>query len=176
MNENSKKEVWSWVKAILLGLAIAFICREFIFTPVKVEGKSMMPTFENNNRIIVSKMSKVERFDMIVFHSPVSNEDYIKRVIGLPGDIVEVKNDVLHINNIIYEEPYLQENKEMLSTKERLTGDLKVVVPEDSFYVMGDNRKKSSDSREIGFITEDSVVGEVKFRYFPMKEFGTLNK
>ena len=174
MSESSKKEVWSWVKAILLGLVIAFICREFIFAPVKVEGKSMMPTFEDNNRIIVSKMSKVERFDMIVFHSPVSNEDYIKRVIGLPGDIVEVKSDVLHINNIIYDEPYLQENKEMLSTQEQLTDDFKVTVPEGSLYVMGDNRKKSSDSREIGFITEDAIVGEVKFRFFPFTEFGTL--
>jgi signal peptidase I len=174
MSESSKKEVWSWVKAILLGLAIAFICREFIFAPVKVEGKSMMPTFEDNNRIIVSKMSKVERFDMIVFHSPVSDEDYIKRVIGLPGDIVEVQDDVLHINNIIYDEPYLQENKEMLPTKDRLTDDFKVTVPEGSLYVMGDNRKKSSDSREIGFITEDAIVGEVKFRFFPFTEFGTL--
>ncbi len=174
MSESSKKEVWSWVKAILLGLAIAFICREFIFAPVKVEGKSMMPTFEDNNRIIVSKMSKVERFDMIVFHSPVSNDDYIKRVIGLPGDIVEVQDDVLLINNIIYDEPYLQENKEMLSTQEQLTDDFKVTVPEGSLYVMGDNRKKSSDSREIGFITEDAVVGEVKFRFFPFTEFGTL--
>ena len=174
MSESNKKEVWSWIKAILLCVAIVIICREFIFTPVKVEGKSMMPTFEDNNRIIVSKMSKVERFDMIVFHSPVSNEHYIKRVIGLPGDSVEVKDDVLHINNIIYDEPYLQENKKMLSTQENLTDDFKVTVPEGSFYVMGDNRKKSSDSREIGFITEDAVIGEVKLRIFPFKEFGTL--
>lgn len=174
MSESIKKEIWSWIKAIFLGVAIVFICRAFIFTPVKVEGKSMSPTFEDNNRIIVTKMSKVQRFDMIVFHSPVSNEDYIKRVIGLPGDIVEVKNDVLHINNIIYEEPYLNENKKMLTTKEQLTDDLKVKVPEGSLYVMGDNRKKSSDSREIGFVTEDAVVGEVKFRFFPFTEFGTL--
>ena len=174
MSESSKKEVWSWVKAILLGLAIAFICREFIFASVKVEGKSMMPTFEDNNRIIVSKMSKVERFDMIVFHSPVSNEDYIKRVIGLPGDIVEVQDDVLHINNIIYDEPYLQGHKKMLSTQQPLTENFKVTVPEGSLYVMGDNRKNSSDSREIGFIEEDAIVGEVKFRFFPFKEFGTL--
>lgn len=174
MSESLKKEIWSWVKAVFLGVAIVFICRAFIFTPVKVEGKSMTPTFEDNNRVIVSKMSKVQRFDMIVFHSPVSNEDYIKRVIGLPGDIVEVKNDVLHINNIIYEEPYLNENKKMLTTEEQLTDDLKVKVPEGSLYVMGDNRKKSSDSREIGFVTEDAVVGEVKFRFFPFTNFGTL--
>lgn len=174
MNESLKKEIWSWIKAIVIGVAIVFICRQFIFTPVKVEGKSMMPTFEDNNRIIVSKMSKVERFDMIVFHSPESDEDYIKRVIGLPGDIVEVKSDVLHVNNIIYDEPYLQENKKVLTTEEHLTDDFKVKVPEGALYVMGDNRKKSSDSREIGFITEDAVVGEVKFRIFPFTNFGTL--
>jgi signal peptidase I len=174
MNESLKKEIWSWIKAIVLGVAIVFICREFMVTPVKVEGKSMTPTFEDNNRVIVSKLSKVDRFDMIVFHSPVSNEDYIKRVIGLPGDIVEVKNDVLHINNIIYEEPYLKANKKLLSTQEQLTDDLKVKVPEGSLYVMGDNRKKSSDSRDIGCITEDAVVGEVKFRYFPFTDLGTL--
>jgi signal peptidase I len=111
---------------------------------------------------------------MIVFHAPESDEDYIKRVIGLPGDIVEVKNDVLHVNNIIYDEPYLQENKKVLTTEEHLTDDFKVKVPEGALYVMGDNRKKSSDSREIGFITEDAVVGEVKFRFFPFTNFGTL--
>jgi signal peptidase I len=173
MKEKTKKEASSWAKSILLALVISFICREFIFAPVQVVGKSMMPTFENNNRIIISKISKIERFDMIVFHSPVSSDDYIKRVIGLPGDTVEVKDDVLSINGKKYEELYLKANKGILTQKDHLTGDLKVIVPKGSLYVMGDNRRHSSDSRIFGFISEKAVMGEVEFRFYPIKEIGT---
>ncbi|WP_409305920.1 signal peptidase I [Peribacillus sp. SCS-155] len=172
MNENAKREAWSWIKSLLIALVIVFICREFIFTPVKVEGKSMMPTFEDNNRIIVSKISKLEHLDMIVFHSPVSSENYIKRLIGMPGDVVEVKDDTLFINGKKYEEPYLKANKQMIPFKQHLTEDFKVTVPNGSLFVMGDNRRNSSDSREFGFIAKKAVIGEVKFRFYPLREVG----
>ena len=74
----------------------------------------MYPTFEDSNRVILNKISDVDRFDMIVFHAPDADENYIKRVIGLPGDTVEMKNDVLYINGKAYKEPYLKDSKNLL--------------------------------------------------------------
>ncbi|MGP1909707.1 signal peptidase I [Metabacillus sp. JX24] len=169
---NTRKEIWSWIKSILFALAIAVICREFLFAPVVVEGKSMQPTFEDQNRLIISKTSGIERFDMIVFHSPEPGRDYIKRVIGLPGDQIEMKQDVLYINGKQFEEPYLAANKNMLGYGEQLTEDFQVTVPDNSYFVMGDNRRQSRDSREIGSIAKDEVIGEVKLRFFPFDKAG----
>ncbi|MFD2445378.1 signal peptidase I [Bacillus sp. CGMCC 1.16607] len=173
MKENTKKELYSWAKSILFAAVITFICRQFIFTPVTVLGQSMEPTFEENNKVVVSKISKIEHFDMIVFHSPFTDDEYlIKRVIGLPGDSLEVKNDVLYINGKKYSEPYLQSNKEAILPEEKLTEDFKAKVPKNSLFVMGDNRLKSGDSRRFGFISKDSIIGEVKMRIFPLEEIG----
>ncbi|MGD6818106.1 signal peptidase I [Metabacillus sp. 84] len=168
------KELLSLAGSLLAAVIVAFICREFIFTPVTVEGKSMMPTFENNNRIIVSKLSQIDRFDMIVFHSPLTRDDYIKRVIGLPGDTIKIKNDNLTINGKTYSEPYLESNKEGLAPRENLTENIEVTVPDGYLYVLGDNRRGSMDSRVFGCISKESVVGEAKFRFSPIEKIGTL--
>lgn len=86
MNKNIKQEIWSWANAIVFCLLLFIICRQFLFVPIVVDGKSMMPTLENNNRVLVSKINNIDRFDVVVFHSPVSSDYYIKRVIGLAGD------------------------------------------------------------------------------------------
>lgn len=173
------KEIYTWAKAIVFALIITFICREFIFSPVMVQGESMQPTFEDNDKIIVAKNSKIERFDMIVFHAKNRNENHIKRVIGLPGDIVEMKDDRLFINGKEYKENYLKSNKESIPVREHLTEDFSLhnwadnaKVPADSLFVLGDNRRRSSDGREYGFIKKDSVIGEVKIRIYPLKEIG----
>lgn len=170
MNENLKKETISWVLTLLVAFIIFFVCRQFLFAPVKVEGKSMVPTFENNNRIMISKITKISHFDMIVFHSPVAGSDYIKRVIGVPGDTIEIRNDVLYVNGKKYKEPYLEANKKKVMPGQNLTGNLKVTVPAGSLYVMGDNRQYSSDSRDFGFVPKKDVVGEVVFRFYPLNE------
>ncbi|WML44134.1 signal peptidase I [Neobacillus sp. PS3-40] len=177
--KNTKSELFSWIKSIFFALLVAFICRHFIFSPVTVFGESMKPTFEDQNKLIVTKISKIDRFDMIVFDAPDSNENYIKRVIGLPGDKVEMKNDTLYINGKKYKEPYLKTNKEGIASDEKLTGDFdlmsllgKSVVPKNSLFVMGDNRRWSKDSRIFGFISKDSVIGKVQLRYYPIKEIG----
>lgn len=100
MEENTKEEIYSWIKSIVFAVVLSFICQQFLFTPVTVRGESMMPTFENNNKVFISEISEIERFDMIVFHSPVSEDNHIKRVIGLLGDKVQVKDDVLYINGV----------------------------------------------------------------------------
>src|SRR5690625_5052357 len=179
MKETTKSEIYSWIKAIVFAFIIVFICRQFLFTPTTVFGESMSPTFQDKDRVVVSKMAKIQRFDIVVFDAPdVEDSYYIKRVIGLPGDQIEMKNDVLYINDEAMEEPYLTENKEdspfpMLTENfslEDKTGKSK--VPEDMLFVMGDNRLVSRDSRAFGFIPLDSVVGEVQFRYYPLQHIG----
>lgn len=171
------KEILSWVWPILIAVVIAVLCRQFLFSPVTVKGESMEPTYENNNKIIISKTSQVDRFDIIVFESPVEDDHYIKRVIGLPGDTVKVKNDKLYVNGKEYNEAYLkagiQDYQEMGEnftkdfTLKEVTGETK--VPKDTYFVLGDNRQNSSDSREYGFIDKSAVTGEVKFQFYPFK-------
>lgn len=177
MQASTKMEIYSLIKSIVFVLVIVFICREFIFTPVVVKGESMEPTFENDDRIIVSKISTIERFDVIIFNAPNKDEQHIKRVIGLPGDKVEMKDDVLYINGKSFEEPYLNKNNNIKLNKftrdftlEELTGNSK--VPNGYLFVLGDNRLKSGDSRKYGFISTDSVIGEGKFRFYPLPKIG----
>ncbi|MBK0005728.1 MULTISPECIES: signal peptidase I [Priestia] len=179
---NVKKEVFSWIKSIVIALVIVVGVRHFLFAPTTVHGESMYPTFEDSNRVILNKISDVDRFDMIVFHAPDADENYIKRVIGLPGDTIEMKNDVLYINGKHYKEPYLKESKKSLAPNEKFTEDFtlqtlpatdgKVKVPKNSLFVMGDNRPVSHDGRAFGFISQKSVIGKVQFRYYPLNEVG----
>ncbi|AMX00245.1 signal peptidase I [Rummeliibacillus sp. G93] len=174
---NIGKELLSWVWPILLAVIIAVVCRQFLFSPVTVKGESMEPTYHNNNKIIISKVSHIDRFDIIVFDSPVEDDHYIKRVIGLPGDTIKVKDDQLYINGKKYKEPYLKQGiKEYESLGDNFTEDftLKEVsgvkkVPKNSYFVLGDNRQNSSDSRDYGFIKKSAVTGEVKFQFYPLK-------
>jgi len=178
MKDSTKREIYSWVKSIAFAFILVFICSQFLFLPSTVLGASMSPTFEDHDRVVVSKLSEIQRFDVIVFDAPNSDEYYIKRVIGLPGDTIEMKDDVLYINGDVYDEPYLDENKKG-NLQKRLTYDFTLeeltgesTVPQNSLFVMGDNRAKSSDSREFGFISEDSIIGEVRFRFYPMTSIG----
>src|SRR5690625_365396 len=114
LSERTKKEILSWVKSAAIALVLAILIRQFLYTPVTVSGQSMEPTFENDNRVVITKIHSIDRFDMIVFHSPISDENFIKRVIGLPGDIVVMKDDRLYVNGLEYEEEYVQANKEKM--------------------------------------------------------------
>ena len=120
--KKEKNELWEWMKALLIAFGLAAIIRFFLFTPIVVDGESMMPTLENGDRMIVNKIGytvgKPDRFDIVVFHAP-EQKNYIKRVIGLPGDHVEYKDDQLYINGKELEEPYLDQYK-VKSLKEHL--------------------------------------------------------
>lgn len=175
-----KSEFMSWLVAILFGIVISFICREFVFSPLIVKGASMMPTYENEDVIIVSKISEINRFDQVVFEAPFEEEYYIKRVIGLPGDTVEMKDDILIINNKEYEESYVKRENNQRHirvtenfTLEELTGYDK--VPKGFLFVLGDNRLRSSDSRHYGLVPFDSVLGESKIRVYPLNNFKLFN-
>ncbi|SFA99936.1 MULTISPECIES: signal peptidase I [unclassified Bacillus (in: firmicutes)] len=176
-----KNETFEWVKSILGALVIAFIIRSFIFTPIVVDGESMNPTLQDKDRMVVIKIGEPKRFDIVVFHAP-DGRDYIKRVIGLPGDSIEYKNDVLYINGKAYNEPYLEKYKKRLND-ETLTYSFTLketavgsdTVPKDSLFVMGDNRRDSKDSRDIGAIPIEKVIGTTNVVYYPIKEIKIVN-
>ncbi len=178
--EQKRSEWREWMKAIVVAVLLAGGIRYFIFAPIIVDGYSMMPTLHNHERMIVNKLAyKIgmpHRFDIIVFHAE-EGRDYIKRVIGLPGDRIEYKNDTLYINGKPYKEPYLDEYKKQLSdggpltesfTLEELTG--RSTVPPGHLFVMGDNRRFSKDSRHIGFIPMSKVVGKASLVYWPLAD------
>lgn len=176
-----KKEGIEWIKAIAIGFLVFLIIRTFFFSNYVVEGSSMMPTLQDGNKLIVNKfvykISDLERFDVIVFHAN-ENEDYVKRVIGLPGDTIEYKDDKLYINGKYYEEPYLDRYKSKYPGR-TFTGDFTLLektgyekVPDGMVFVLGDNRLGSWDSRHFGFVSIDQIVGEVNVRYWPFNQWG----
>ena len=183
--KKTRSETMEWVKALLIAFGLAAIIRIFLFTPIVVDGISMMPTLEHGDRMIVNKIGytigEPHRFDIVVFHAP-EEKDYIKRVIGLPGDTVEYKDDVLYVNDKAYEEPYLDQYKSEVQDA-TLTEDFPLqdvplvdeqVVPEDHIFVMGDNRRKSKDSRHIGVVSIDEVIGSTSVVFWPIKDIGIV--
>jgi signal peptidase I len=184
MAEKKKSELWEWTKALLIAVVLAAVIRYFLFAPIVVDGLSMMPTLHDQDRMIVNKLSykigEPERFDIIVFHAP-ENKDYIKRVIGLPGDTVEYKNDTLYVNGKAYEEPYLEEYKKQVidgPLTDPFTLEEKIgrqTVPEGQLFVMGDNRRFSKDSRHIGTVPFEEVLGKTSIIYWPIDDIRAID-
>ncbi|WP_058305830.1 signal peptidase I [Gracilibacillus massiliensis] len=182
MENKYVKELLSWMKALLVAVIIVLVCRHFLITPSVVKGESMMPNLEDGDRIILSKISHIDRFDEIAFEAPDTNDNYVKRVIGFPGDSIEMIDDQLYINGTLYEEVYLNEFKSTLAIGDQLTNDFTLKdltgheqVPEGKLFVLGDNRRVSKDSRQFGFIDEESVIGDVKLRIWPIDSIGIIN-
>ncbi|MFC4322306.1 signal peptidase I [Litchfieldia salsa] len=160
---------------IILGIFTVVFLQSCAFTKYEVEGESMMPTLQDGNLLIVNKLGvrfgDVERFDIIVFQG--NTDDYVKRIIGLPGDELEYKDDTLYINGKDINEPFLNSYKLKLVggnltgdfTLEEVTGE--TIVPEESYFVLGDNRLGSWDSRHFGLIKKNQIVGKVDIRYWP---------
>lgn len=180
-DKKEKNEIWEWAKAILIAVIVVGGIRFFLFEPVLVDGESMMPTLEDGERIIVNKigysLGEPERFDIIVFHAS-EEEDYVKRIIGLPGDHIAYENDVLFINGEAQDEPYLSALKEQKS-EGSLTLDFTLEelleieeIPEGYVFVLGDNRENSTDSRIIGLVPMDEIMGSASFVFWPLDEAG----
>ncbi|GEL06873.1 signal peptidase I [Salisediminibacterium halotolerans] len=178
-SESAKSESWEWVKAIVVALLLALAIRAFLFAPIVVDGQSMMPTLGHDDRMVVNKinytLSEPERFDIIVFHAP-HESDYIKRVIGVPGDSLYYEEDQLYVNDDPVDEPYLNEFKEQ-SEENPFTGDFDLEevtgyeeIPEDHYFVLGDNRQHSKDGRHIGLVSDEDIVGEASFVFWPISD------
>lgn len=179
MKEELKNESIEWLKALVIGIMIFAFIRTFFFSNYVVEGESMMPTLEDGNKLVVNKIGyqigDFDRFDVIVFHAN-EKEDYVKRIIGLPGDKIEYTEDHLYINGKKVEEPFLDIYRDQL-VDGRLTGDFTLLevtgektVPQGKLFVLGDNRLGSWDSRHFGFVSVEQVVGKVDLRYWPLEE------
>lgn len=173
-----KKKYQKAIRTILFALLLAFVFRSFMFASYIVDGESMEPTLYDGNLLMVNKVvydwKDIGRQDVIVFHAN-ETEDYVKRVIGVGGDEIEVKHDQLYVNGELVEEHYLDSLRphdglpftEDFSLEE-VTG--KKVVPVGQLFVMGDNRRDSLDSRYFGFVNIETVVGKVDVRYWPFSQ------
>ncbi|MFV0558324.1 MAG: signal peptidase I [Enterococcus sp.] len=177
------KKEWLQMGIFFISVTLfVLLLRHFIFTPVVVRGDSMNPTIHNGEHVIALKHLPVERFDIVTFPAPdQAGENYIKRVIGLPGETVAYENDHLLINGQEVAEPYLNELKKQVPTEELLTYDFTMAnfgvtkIPEGEVLVLGDNRQISKDSRSIGFIKEAQISGNVKFSFWPIHEVGLID-
>jgi signal peptidase I len=170
--------IWSalsWVRDLAFSVLIAVILIVFIYQPVKVEGTSMMPTLTDQERIFINKftyhlgLGSIERGDMVVFWYPLAKEkSYIKRVIGLPGDTVYIDAGQVYVNGRPLTESYVPEDyRDRVSWEEHR-------VPPGEYFVLGDHRSSSSDSRTWGFVTRDAIYGKAVFVYWPLKNIGRL--
>lgn len=166
---------------IFLGLML--MIRYFVLSPIVVDGASMTPTLEDEDLILVNKLSVVDRFDVIVFQGKNDETLYVKRVIGVPGDSIEYVDDVLYINGTAYEEPYLNSLKEQYPYR-KLVGNLSFeklygmdTIPKNCYFVLGDNRIDSNDSRyphTIGLISTEQILGEVEMIFYPFPHFDLI--
>lgn len=148
------------------------LIKNIAFAEYTVDGVSMQPTLKEGHHFYINKLTnrfnKIERFDIVVFHMPGEKQALVKRVIGLPGEKIEYRDDKLYVNGKYVPEPFLKKNKEKVYgnpitgnfTLKEITG--KETVPEKCIFVIGDNRLNSRDSRHFGFVHEKNVIGEVK--------------
>lgn len=173
-----KSNLIEWIKDIIFAIILALIILIF-FQPIIIKQSSMENNFIENDYVIVSRQSyklftDFKRGDVIVFESDLKTDkgkdkNLIKRVIGLPGDTIEIVDGSVYLNGEVLDEPYIK--------AQYMSGNLeRITVEEGRLFVMGDNREVSLDSREIGTISEDSVVGRVVLRMFPIKKFRKIKR
>jgi signal peptidase I len=167
--------IWEIVKIVVIALVIVIPIRYFLFQPFFVKGQSMEPNFENGDYLLVDELSykfrEPQRGEVIVFKYPKdTSQRYIKRIIGLPGEIVEINGGQITVysaagTKLLNESGYL-------SQSEYTSGNLRTTLSGDEYFVLGDNRLASADSRRWGSLSQKDIIGRVFFRAFP---FATLS-
>lgn len=167
---NARRILLEIIETIVLALVL-FMAINFLTARIRVDGSSMQPNFHDGDYVIVNRMAyrlgDIQRGDVIVFPYPLHEEDdYIKRVIGLPGDHVAVYSGIVYVNGEALSEPYIMEKPN--------TDLAEVVVPDGYVYVMGDNRNASSDSRSWGPLQIEKIIGKAVFRYWPFSTMGLI--
>ena len=165
----------NWFRDLMLSVVIAILVILFVYQPVKVEGTSMMPALEDQERIFINKfiyrfgIGGIERGDTVVFWYPNDpSKSYIKRVIGLPGDQVEIVEGIVTVNGQVLREDYVPPEFRDRQTVTRL------MVPADHYYVLGDHRSSSNDSRSWGAVHRRHIYGKAVFVYWPLEKMGLL--
>jgi signal peptidase I len=165
--------LWSWGRDLLLALVFSAIFIIFLYQPVRVEGTSMLPGLQDQERIFINKfvykLEPIQRGDIVVFHYPFDpSKSYIKRVIGIPGDRVRIVEGQVYVNNHRLKEAYVPgdyfDYRSMADT----------TVPDHSFFVLGDHRSLSNDSRDFGPVDETYIYGKAVFVYWPVDKLGLL--
>lgn len=165
------QELREWVVTLLAAVVIALVVRHFLFEPVRVDGMSMANTLVNGEVMFVTKPEYIwgdpERFDVVICHYPGrGNTNFVKRVVGIPGDVVEVKEGYLYVNGEMYEEEYLTYRPDYTLAP--------YTVPEGMYFVLGDNRSNSNDSHLVGPISRDMIVGHVRSVILPPSAWRTI--
>jgi len=162
-----------WVRDLLVSAAASVLIITFLYQPVRVEGTSMLPRLEDQDRLFINKFvyhfTSIERGDVVVFHYPRDPEkSYIKRVIALPGDRIWIAQGAVWVNGRPLHESYVPEQyRDTRSMAE-------TIVPADRYFMMGDHRSISSDSREFGPVERSLIYGKAVFIYWPAKDAGAV--
>ena len=162
-----------WLRDLLISAGISILIILFLYQPVRVEGTSMLPRLEDHDRLFINKfvyhIASIDRGDVVVFHYPRDPEkSYIKRVIALPGDRLRIDHGQVFVNDRALSEKYVpamyRDSRSYAET----------IIPDDSYFVMGDHRSISSDSREFGVVERDLIYGKAVFVYWPAKDVGEV--
>ncbi|NEP05840.1 MULTISPECIES: signal peptidase I [Okeania] len=168
------------IKVLAIALSLSLLVRILIAEPRYIPSDSMIPTLEVGDRLVVEKVSYYfhppVRGDIIVFQPPqqlqrygyAKNQAFIKRVIGLPGDTIKIENGLVYINDQPLTENYIAEPPEY-------TLPISIKVPENQYFVMGDNRNNSNDSHVWGFLPKKNIIGRAIIRFWPYQRLGALN-
>ena len=165
----------SWIRDLALSVLIAVVLIVFIYQPVKVEGTSMMPALRDQERIFINKFTyrfgigAIERGDTVVFWFPLDiSKSYIKRVIGLPGDVVEIDHGTVIVNGKPVPEDYVPEEYRDYQSRAAMR------LGRDAYYVLGDHRSSSNDSRAWGTVPRQNIYGKAVFVYWPLDKMGRV--
>jgi signal peptidase I len=162
-----------WVRDLLVSAAASVLIITFLYQPVRVEGTSMLPRLEDQDRLFINKFvyhfTSIERGDVVVFHYPRDPEkSYIKRVIALPGDRLRIVQGTVWVNDKVLKENYVpEEYRDSRSYAE-------IEIPQGAFFMMGDHRSISSDSREFGPVERSLIYGKAVFVYWPTRDAGVV--
>jgi signal peptidase I len=162
-----------WLRDLIISLAISCFIIIFLYQPVKVEGTSMMPSLDDQERIFVNKLvyrlEPIQRGDIVVFRYPRDpSKSFIKRVIGLAGDHIRIDEGRVYVNGNRLDEDYVPQ------VYEDLRSYPDIVVPPDSYFVLGDHRSLSNDSRDFGAVNQSYIYGKAVFGYWPMDKMGRV--
>jgi signal peptidase I len=169
-----RNEIRVWTRDLLIAIGLALVIIVFLYQPVKVEGTSMAPLLSDQERIFINKFvyrfEPIQRGDVVVFWYPLDHsKSFIKRVVGLPGETVEIRQGAVYVDGKIVPEPYVPPQYEDLSD----FGPVR--VQKDNYFVMGDHRISSNDSRVFGPVASRYIYGRAVFAYWPVDHFGSLS-